>query len=78
MEEGKLDIHKPIQEYVPNFPLKTFDGSNVAITTYHLLSNTSGIRGYFDNKGKVVPFKVKFYITPIILQNICFKTISDL
>lgn len=51
MEEGKLDLNKPVQEYVPNFPLKTFEGSNVAITTYDLLSHTSGIRGYFDDKG---------------------------
>jgi len=28
-EDGKLDIDKPIQEYVPEFPEKYFEGSKV-------------------------------------------------
>lgn len=28
-EQGKLDFDKPVQQYVPQFPEKTFDGKKV-------------------------------------------------
>lgn len=28
-EQGKLDLDKPVQHYVPEFPSKTFDGKPV-------------------------------------------------
>lgn len=42
MEEGKLDLHKPITIYLPYYPSKTGD----SITTHHLLTHTSGIPNY--------------------------------
>ncbi|CAL8130630.1 unnamed protein product [Orchesella dallaii] len=46
MEQGKIDIDKPIQTYLPSYPEKCFDGEKVTITTRHLLSHLSGIRHY--------------------------------
>ncbi len=46
MEEGKVNIDLPIQEYVPEFPKKKWDGNEVIITVRHLLSHLSGIRHY--------------------------------
>nr|CAD7459355.1 unnamed protein product [Timema tahoe] len=56
-EDGKLDIDKPVQHYVPSFPKKTFDGNEVSITTRLLASHLAGIRHYDKepedkNKGK--------------------------
>ena len=51
-QEGKLDIDLPVQKYVPDFPVKTFDGTEVEITTRNVMSHMSGIRNY---KGKVKP-----------------------
>lgn len=45
-EEGKLDLDAPIQKYIPSFPVKTYDGEEVTITTRHLISHQSGIRHY--------------------------------
>ena len=41
VEQGKIDLDKPIQEYCPAFPVKKW-----VITTRHLLNHTSGIRHY--------------------------------
>jgi D-alanyl-D-alanine carboxypeptidase len=41
-EEGKLDLHKPIVEYVPWFRVQS---SFAPITTHHLLTHTSGLPG---------------------------------
>ncbi|XP_070536043.1 serine beta-lactamase-like protein LACTB, mitochondrial [Ptychodera flava] len=46
LEEGKLNLDTPIQEYVPSFPEKTHKGEKVTITTRHLVSHLSGIRHY--------------------------------
>lgn len=35
-EEGKIDLDKPIQDYVPYFPSKDFEGKPVIITLYAL------------------------------------------
>lgn len=43
VEQGKLDLDKSIQEYCPHFPRKRWP-----ITARHLLTHTSGIRGYAD------------------------------
>lgn len=45
-EKGQIDIDKPVQEYVPYFPFKKFDGKEVTITTRQLASHVSGIRHY--------------------------------
>ncbi|XP_077993532.1 serine beta-lactamase-like protein LACTB, mitochondrial isoform X2 [Glandiceps talaboti] len=45
-EDGKLNLDLPIQDYVPEFPEKTFEGEKVTVTTRHLLSHLSGIRHY--------------------------------
>ncbi|CAH1273229.1 LACTB [Branchiostoma lanceolatum] len=51
-QEGKVDLDKPVQEYVPSWPVKTFQGETVTITTRHLVSNLAGIRHYEKKKGK--------------------------
>ncbi|OWF41272.1 Serine beta-lactamase-like protein LACTB, mitochondrial [Mizuhopecten yessoensis] len=46
LEAGTLDLDKPVQHYVPNFPEKTVNGKKVTITTRHLVSHLGGIRHY--------------------------------
>lgn len=46
LEEGKIDLDKPIQEYVPSFPQKTYNGKPVVVTLRHLVSHLGGIRHY--------------------------------
>ncbi|XP_069109639.1 serine beta-lactamase-like protein LACTB, mitochondrial [Argopecten irradians] len=46
LEAGTLDLDKPVQHYVPNFPEKKVDGKKVTITTRHLVSHLGGIRHY--------------------------------
>ncbi|XP_035703710.1 serine beta-lactamase-like protein LACTB, mitochondrial isoform X2 [Folsomia candida] len=46
MEDGKVDIDLPVQTYLPDFPKKKWEGSDVTITVRHLLSHISGIRHY--------------------------------
>ena len=41
-EEGKLDLHKPIVEYLPWFRIQS---KFAPITTHHLLTHTSGLPG---------------------------------
>jgi len=41
-----VDLDAPVQQYVPEFPQKTFGGKPVDITTRMLLSHLSGIRHY--------------------------------
>ncbi|KAF2360578.1 Beta-lactamase-related [Trinorchestia longiramus] len=45
-EDGLLDLDAPISKYLPDWPKKTVDGKEVAITTHHLLTHSSGIRHY--------------------------------
>ncbi|XP_029431256.1 serine beta-lactamase-like protein LACTB, mitochondrial isoform X2 [Rhinatrema bivittatum] len=45
-QEGKLDFDAPVQNYVPEFPEKEFEGEKVTITTRMLVSHLSGIRHY--------------------------------
>jgi D-alanyl-D-alanine carboxypeptidase len=39
-DEGKLDLHKPVLDYLPELPVVTEFGP---VTTHHLLSHTSGL-----------------------------------
>lgn len=41
-EEGKLDLHKPIVEYLPWFRIQS---KFAPVTTHHLLTHTSGLPG---------------------------------
>ena len=47
VENGQIDLEKPIQEYCPQFPLKKW-----AINTRHLLAHQSGIRHYGGPKNE--------------------------
>ncbi|CAJ1056707.1 serine beta-lactamase-like protein LACTB%2C mitochondrial isoform X2 [Xyrichtys novacula] len=58
-EEGKLDLDVPVQQYVPEFPQKQFDGQDVTITPRMLLSHLSGIRHYEKDAKKVKENKEK-------------------
>lgn len=51
-EQGLLDLDKPVQHYVPQFPEKTFEGKKVQITTRQLVSHLSGIRHYKQDPDK--------------------------
>ncbi|XP_070174244.1 serine beta-lactamase-like protein LACTB, mitochondrial [Littorina saxatilis] len=46
MENGDLDLDKPVQAYVPQFPEKTVNGEKVTVTTRQLVSHLSGVRHY--------------------------------
>ncbi|KAM4676871.1 serine beta-lactamase-like protein LACTB, mitochondrial [Discoglossus pictus] len=52
-EEGKLNLDAPVQQYVPEFPEKTFEGEKVTITTRLLVSHLSGIRHYEKDIQKI-------------------------
>ena len=53
-QRGKVDLDLPIQTYVPEFPVKNFEGKAVKITTRQVMSHMSGIRNYLqaDQVGK--------------------------
>jgi Beta-lactamase class C and other penicillin binding proteins len=38
-QDGKLDLDKPIQSYVPSFPTKTFNKEQVCPTTLYICRN---------------------------------------
>ncbi|KAK6750836.1 hypothetical protein RB195_002666 [Necator americanus] len=46
IQDGKLDLEKPIQDYLPDFPEKKYEGKPVTISLRQLLSHTAGIRHY--------------------------------
>ncbi|KAE8617159.1 hypothetical protein XENTR_v10008997 [Xenopus tropicalis] len=52
-EEGKLDLDAPVQQYVPEFPVKEFEGEKVTISPRLLISHLSGIRHYEKDIQKV-------------------------
>lgn len=56
MEEGKIRLKDSIQQYIPDFPVK-----NYPVTIAHLLTNTSGIKNYFEIDN---PAKAKQQYTP--------------
>ncbi|XP_067871353.1 serine beta-lactamase-like protein LACTB, mitochondrial isoform X2 [Heterodontus francisci] len=58
-EDGKLDFDAPVQKYVPEFPVKEYEGEKVTITTRHLISHLSGIRHYEKDVQKVQEQKEK-------------------
>jgi len=35
-QDGKLDLDKPVQSYVPSFPTKTFNKEQVCTTTLYV------------------------------------------
>jgi serine beta-lactamase-like protein LACTB, mitochondrial len=47
VENGKLDLDAPIQQYCPQFPHKRWP-----ITARQLLNHTSGVRHYFGSNGE--------------------------
>lgn len=52
VDEGKLDLDKPVIAYVPDLPLADLDARGT-ITTRHLLSHSSGLEGdRFANYGR--------------------------
>lgn len=46
VQDKKLDLDAPVQQYVEYFPAKEFNGEPVTITARQLMSHTSGIRHY--------------------------------
>jgi CubicO group peptidase (beta-lactamase class C family) len=48
VDQGKLDLDKPVQEYCVEFPRKTWP-----ITTRQILTHTSGIRHYVDYESEL-------------------------
>uniref|UniRef100_A0A8C1D5Y5 Lactamase, beta n=1 Tax=Cyprinus carpio carpio TaxID=630221 RepID=A0A8C1D5Y5_CYPCA len=58
-EDGKIELDAPVQKYVPEFPQKQFEGEDVTITPWMLLSHLSGIRHYEKDAKKVREDKEK-------------------
>ncbi|KAK2842274.1 hypothetical protein Q5P01_012474 [Channa striata] len=77
-EEGKLDLDVPVQQYVPEFPQKQFDGQDVTITPRMLLSHLSGIRHYEKDAKKVKADKerAKRLLKPPAKENEDEKSLS--
>lgn len=55
-EENKINLNDTIQQYIPGFPVKAYP-----VTIEHLLTNTSGIKNYFEIQN---PAKEKQHYTP--------------
>ena len=45
-QQHKVDLDAPVQDYVPAFPRKQYEGEDVEITVRMLLSHMAGIRHY--------------------------------
>lgn len=63
VEDGKLDLDRPIQDYCPTFPEKRWP-----VTTRHLLSHTSGIRHYGGPRDEQESFNTEHFedvVTPL-------------
>src|SRR5512135_1691668 len=43
VEQGKIDPHADIRNYIPDFAIRTVDGDETPITVNHLLTHTSGL-----------------------------------
>nr|XP_002131852.1 serine beta-lactamase-like protein LACTB, mitochondrial isoform X1 [Ciona intestinalis] len=56
-EEGKLDVDKPIHDYLPDYPPMKYKGKEVRVTLKHLLCHVGGVRHY--NKEDVPDDKSK-------------------
>jgi serine beta-lactamase-like protein LACTB, mitochondrial len=56
VEQGKLDLDKPIQEYCPRFPTKPWP-----ISSRDLISHTSGIRHYGGMNEEAELFNLRHY-----------------
>lgn len=54
LQEDKLCLDKPIQEYISQYPDKYWDGEKIEITMRQLVSHLSGIRHY-DKKPVALP-----------------------
>ena len=69
-EKGKIDLDAPIQNYLPDYPNKTFQGEHVNLTTRQLLSHMAGIRDYHDAGGLEYPkeYYVKEHYNDILLS----------
>lgn len=48
-EDGKLDLDKPVQYYVPSFPQKTFNKEEVSTTTLIYFSVTLNLIGLYHS-----------------------------
>lgn len=63
VEQGKIDLDAPVQQYCPAFPEKQW-----TVTTRHLLGHTSGIRHYGGPNAEAELFNTVHYndvITPL-------------
>ncbi|RWR31898.1 class A beta-lactamase-related serine hydrolase [Sinirhodobacter populi] len=47
IEDGRLDLHAPVTQWLPDFRPALPDGSTPEITVHHLLTHTSGLRYSF-------------------------------
>ena len=62
-QRNLLDLDAPIQQYLPEFPRKEFEGEEVEISCRLLLSHLAGIRHYQKNQGQIDKGEVKGQIT---------------
>ena len=56
-QRNLLDLDVPIQQYLPEFPRKEFEGEEVKISCRLLLSHLAGIRHYQKNQGRGLKIK---------------------
>uniref|UniRef100_A0A7I4YPQ0 Beta-lactamase domain-containing protein n=1 Tax=Haemonchus contortus TaxID=6289 RepID=A0A7I4YPQ0_HAECO len=85
VQDGKLDLDKPIQTYLPEFPNKKVDGKAVQITTRQLLSHTAGIRHYKKKEEEIKADQKKDLEEPApsdsedkeFLSNVNYATVTD-
>lgn len=55
MGKRKIDLDAPIQNYLPDYPSKTFRGEPVTITTLQLLPHMAGVQHYYEASGLEYP-----------------------
>lgn len=66
VQEGKIDLHKPITTYLPHYRMETGD----KITTHHLLTHSSGIPNYTDNR-EFYNHSTKYISVPDFVRLFC-------
>ena len=78
VEEGKLDLHKPVTTYLKDYPKNTGD----QVTLHHLMTHTSGIPnmtsfpGFFENQSRN-PYSVKELTETFADSSLVFKPGED-
>ncbi len=66
VEQGRIDLHKPVTTYLPDYPRATGD----SVTIHHLLNHTSGIPSLFQSGQGLDEYTLADTLKPISLEGL--------